>query len=231
MRESRDMIRVGQNRIYTFIYTIYLVISKPKIPYVHRIYMVLANPRHDACCLLSVMSCMLFTVRHVMHHNPYPISPKLLCWRDAHFTGERTSRTPARNTVSSTPMPWFDARVLCRCAFPCVMLTSCCVCTCLRVQRRITQAVKNHFPHYLRKRSHFGTGYCKGPPTEEKEKDQCGSGGLQAWPETVSWWGLITVLERARLLWTSLAACALICVYNVAACTGVLLTMLLRLLV
>jgi site-specific DNA-cytosine methylase len=40
------MYRVGQNRIYTYIYTIYLVISKPNIPYVHRIYMVLANPGH-----------------------------------------------------------------------------------------------------------------------------------------------------------------------------------------
>ena len=36
--------RVGQNRIYTYIYSVYLVISKPKIPYVHRIYMVLAKP-------------------------------------------------------------------------------------------------------------------------------------------------------------------------------------------
>jgi len=35
--------RVGQNHIYTYIYTVYLVISKPNIPYVHRIYMVLAN--------------------------------------------------------------------------------------------------------------------------------------------------------------------------------------------
>jgi hypothetical protein len=26
------MCRVGQNRIYTYIYTVYLVISKPKIP-------------------------------------------------------------------------------------------------------------------------------------------------------------------------------------------------------
>jgi len=40
------MRRVGQNRIYTYIYTVYLVVSKPKIPYVHRIYMVLANPRN-----------------------------------------------------------------------------------------------------------------------------------------------------------------------------------------
>ena len=30
--------RVGQNRKYTYIYTVYLVISKPKLPYEHRIY-------------------------------------------------------------------------------------------------------------------------------------------------------------------------------------------------
>ena len=36
--------RVGQNRIYTYIYAVYLVISLPKIPYINRIYMVLANP-------------------------------------------------------------------------------------------------------------------------------------------------------------------------------------------
>jgi len=30
-------------------YTVYLVISKLKIPYVHRIYMVLANPRYIRC--------------------------------------------------------------------------------------------------------------------------------------------------------------------------------------
>jgi len=39
--------RVGQNRICAYIYTVFLVISKPKIPYVHRIYMVLANPIHN----------------------------------------------------------------------------------------------------------------------------------------------------------------------------------------
>jgi len=36
--------RVGQNRIYTPHMTAYLVISQPKIPYTHRMYMVLANP-------------------------------------------------------------------------------------------------------------------------------------------------------------------------------------------
>ena len=32
------MVRVGQNRMYTPFMTVYLVISLPKIPYIHRIY-------------------------------------------------------------------------------------------------------------------------------------------------------------------------------------------------
>jgi len=40
------VFRVGQHRIYTPYMTVYLVISLPKLPYIHRIYiyMVLANP-------------------------------------------------------------------------------------------------------------------------------------------------------------------------------------------
>ena len=38
--------RVGQNRIYTPYMTVFLVISLPKIPYIHRINMVLANPNY-----------------------------------------------------------------------------------------------------------------------------------------------------------------------------------------
>jgi len=41
------MNRVGQNRIYTPYMTVYFMISLPKIPYIHRIYMVLANPRYE----------------------------------------------------------------------------------------------------------------------------------------------------------------------------------------
>jgi hypothetical protein len=41
--------RVGQNRIYTPYMTVYLVILLPKIPYIHRIYMVLANPIYARC--------------------------------------------------------------------------------------------------------------------------------------------------------------------------------------
>jgi hypothetical protein len=38
--------RVGQNRIYAPYLTVYMVISLPKIPYIHHIYMVLANPTY-----------------------------------------------------------------------------------------------------------------------------------------------------------------------------------------
>ena len=43
------MLRVGQNRIYAPYMTVYLVISLPKIPFIHRIYMVLANPTYATC--------------------------------------------------------------------------------------------------------------------------------------------------------------------------------------
>jgi len=42
------MHRVGQNRIYAPYITVHLVISLPKIPYIHRIYMILANPSDAA---------------------------------------------------------------------------------------------------------------------------------------------------------------------------------------
>ena len=40
------IFRFGQNRIYTPYMTVHLVIFLPKIPYIHRIYMVLANPMY-----------------------------------------------------------------------------------------------------------------------------------------------------------------------------------------
>jgi hypothetical protein len=46
MGKSLIMCRVGQNRIYTPYMTVYMVNSLPKIPYTHRIYMVLANPNY-----------------------------------------------------------------------------------------------------------------------------------------------------------------------------------------
>ena len=40
--------RVGQNRMYTLYMTVYLVISLPKVPCIHRICMVLAKPLNPA---------------------------------------------------------------------------------------------------------------------------------------------------------------------------------------
>jgi len=35
---DKHILRVGQNRIYTPYMTVYLMISLPKLPYIHRIY-------------------------------------------------------------------------------------------------------------------------------------------------------------------------------------------------
>jgi len=48
LRPVAHISRVGQNRICTPYMTAYLMIFLPKIPYIHRIYMVLANPTHES---------------------------------------------------------------------------------------------------------------------------------------------------------------------------------------
>jgi len=48
------MTRVGQNRTRSPYMTVYLMIFLPKIPYIHRIYMVLANPTHVVISRLLV---------------------------------------------------------------------------------------------------------------------------------------------------------------------------------
>jgi len=56
-------IGLAQNRILTPYMTVYLVISLPKIPYIHRIYMVLANPRN--------------VVMRQSHQSPAHVIPRL----------------------------------------------------------------------------------------------------------------------------------------------------------
>jgi len=51
---TSKVCRVGQSRIYTPYMTVYLVISLPKIPYVDRIYMILANPKSVHVCVLHL---------------------------------------------------------------------------------------------------------------------------------------------------------------------------------
>jgi hypothetical protein len=37
-------------------------------------------------------------------------------------------------------------------------------------KEKTMQAVENHFPHSLRRRSHFGTDYCKIPPPQKRRR-------------------------------------------------------------
>ena len=45
----------GQNRIHAPYVTVYMVIFLPKMPYIHRIYMVLANPTHSMKSLPKIL--------------------------------------------------------------------------------------------------------------------------------------------------------------------------------
>jgi len=70
----QHICRVGQNRIYTPYMTVYLMISLPKIPYIHRIYMVLANPTHlshftIAATLLLVRQRGAFVTSNLCTHT------------------------------------------------------------------------------------------------------------------------------------------------------------------
>jgi hypothetical protein len=75
------MCRVGQNRIYTYIYTVDLVISLPKLPYIHRIYIwfwpTLAMCDLCACvicvqaalpCVISVQAALQLLIQVLIFH-------------------------------------------------------------------------------------------------------------------------------------------------------------------
>jgi hypothetical protein len=75
------MHRLGQNRTNTPYMTVYLVISLPKIPYIHRIYIILANPAHAVCFSLHSIS---------QNHPPCQSYPILLL----HRVGQNRINTP-----------------------------------------------------------------------------------------------------------------------------------------
>jgi hypothetical protein len=111
-----QICRVGQNRIYTPYMTVYFVISLPKSPYIHRIFMVLANPTNMCLCVrlcasvcVCVRVCMCVYVRACMRVCIYP-------------NGEPP--------VSYTP----TVRKVCKCANMCLCVrASVCVCVCMCV--------------------------------------------------------------------------------------------------
>ena len=65
------MIRVGQNSIYAPYMTVNFVIYLLKIPYTHRIYMVLANPSDDCfartCTALHVPKICVASTCSALH--------------------------------------------------------------------------------------------------------------------------------------------------------------------
>jgi len=60
--------RVGQNRIYAPYMAVYLVISLPNVPYMHRIYMVLANPiyKQQACMRQKTLVPGILSSFHIL---------------------------------------------------------------------------------------------------------------------------------------------------------------------
>jgi len=71
--------RVGQNRIYTPYMTVYLMISLPKIPYIHRIYMVLANLIYIYIqCAYGILSREITMHTVQLHGSGQPYVPPML---------------------------------------------------------------------------------------------------------------------------------------------------------
>jgi len=66
------MSRVGQNCIYAPYMTVYLVISLPKIPHIHRIYMVLANPMYEAWKIPATI--IMYTYIFVLFYEHWSIN-------------------------------------------------------------------------------------------------------------------------------------------------------------
>jgi len=124
------MPRVGQNRIYTPCITIYLVVSLSKIPYIHCIYMVLANPNYALMMYIWWYILQLWLVRlmpalvptpytfptfqldttHTFsrqglwyhHHHIYTVWYKLNRWMD--FIPDGEVHFPDHRTVDLPPL-------------------------------------------------------------------------------------------------------------------------------
>ena len=67
---TRHKSRVGQNRIYTPYITVYLMERLLKIPYIHRIYMVLANPTRESHKRVTRKAVLLSTLTALCCFQP-----------------------------------------------------------------------------------------------------------------------------------------------------------------
>ena len=121
-----QMLRVGQNRIYTPYTTVYLVISLPKLPYIHRTYMVLANPTNavfkEQCCCIPTHprtyprtylswhkpkgTCLSSQMPMFVHSNAHVVDwTARVSHSDAHVCPLSRSCVSAQMHTSSTQIP------------------------------------------------------------------------------------------------------------------------------
>ena len=61
--------KIGQSRIHAPYMTVHLVIPPPEIPYMHRIYMVLANPTRYQQVVVTGDGVVLITIRRCDTHS------------------------------------------------------------------------------------------------------------------------------------------------------------------
>jgi hypothetical protein len=90
--------RVGQNRIYTPYITVYLKKRLLKIPYIHRIYMVLANPK----LLIIIVTCHLIKAAIPTHARNLPTR----VYTHTHTHRHTRSVLCACTCVTLTLNPW-----------------------------------------------------------------------------------------------------------------------------
>jgi hypothetical protein len=133
------MSRVGQNRINTPYMTVYLVISLPKIPYIHRKYMVLANPTYESTLTLTgrnaYESTYTLTGRDAQAAAGQPVLGRG-SWRRRGGEVCKPSGLPASSRARRQAIIARSAPRTCAhtCVCVCMCLSMCeCVCACVRM--------------------------------------------------------------------------------------------------
>jgi len=113
-KAAAPMSRVGQNRIYTPCTTVHLVISLPEMPYVHRIYTVLANPTKARIneSVKQKQQRWLFLINQSGDRSLPPFCPVSFCF----FPTSSPPFCPVSFCVFPSSSPYFCPASFC--AFP-----------------------------------------------------------------------------------------------------------------
>ena len=73
--------------------------------------------------------------------------------------------------------------------------------------------IRQIFPPFIKDKESTG---CRKTPAPYKGKKQLKPGGLQAQPETDSWWGLVSVMKSVHLVWTMEWTSSIVALPNVS---------------